>query len=147
MFKLLASYDCGASYQKEAEAETLNELAERAREFESQGLRWCIEDEHEEVVDISNFLKSLVAQLAKRKNNEVNVPLLQAIERTLYHYPDVTPAMVTMILNKDFAVAPPLPTEDEKARATELVKQLIQRYKTAFREAVLEVTGEEVDDW
>lgn len=78
---------------------------------------------------------------------EVTPELVQAVERTLYHSHDVTPIMVTMILGKEFVEAPPLPTEEEKKQATEIVEQLLSCHKTAWREAVLEVTGEDIEDW
>lgn len=67
---------------------------------------------------------------------KITPQLAQAVERALYHYPDVTPMMVFMILRKEFREAPPLPTEDEKKQATEIVEDLLRCYHAAFREAL-----------
>jgi len=70
----------------------------------------------------------------------------QAVERTLYHYPGVTPTMVTMVLGKRFTEAPPLPTENEKEQATEIVKKFLKNFETSMQEAVFEVTRDGFDE-
>lgn len=43
MYKLMVSYDCGASYTCEAKAETPEELYPIGDELDRDGLRWVIE--------------------------------------------------------------------------------------------------------
>jgi len=45
MYTLMVSYDCGISYHKEQQAETLDELKPRCAELDAQMLRWGIDDE------------------------------------------------------------------------------------------------------
>ncbi len=136
MYRLMVSADCGVNYYPEAEASSVEELLPKIEKLGR--LRWVIEDEKGEVVDIAELPKTVLAVLATKHT---------AVERALYHHHDVSPVMVTMILGKKFAEAPPLPTEDEKEQTTEIVEELLQRYKSVMREAVLEVTGEVIDEW
>lgn len=64
---------------------------------------------------------------------EVAPGLMQAVERTLYHYPGVTPTMAAMFLLREFPEAPPLPTEEEKKQAIKIVKKILQSFKTSMR--------------
>ena len=126
MYRLMVSMDCGVSYHPEAEADSVGELLSKTRKLE--GFRWVIENEKGEVVDIAKLLKTTLAVLATK-----NIEIMQAVERVLYHHDDVTPTMVAMILGKEFIEAPPLPTEDEKNQATEIVvEELLRCHKNTM---------------
>lgn len=47
MFELHVSYDCGLSYAKELEAETLDELRRRMDELDALFLRWYVAEDGE----------------------------------------------------------------------------------------------------
>ena len=43
MYALMVSHNCGMSYYKEAEAETLADLRPKMAELDRRMLRWCLE--------------------------------------------------------------------------------------------------------
>lgn len=66
MYHLEVSYNAGESYQKAQEAETVEELLPKAQEFNQQGLRWTIEDEQDEIVEISSIQKEIQKRFSGR---------------------------------------------------------------------------------
>lgn len=79
------------------------------------------------------------------KNADITPELIRAVERTLYHHQDVTPVMVKMIIGKEFVQAPPLPSEEEKKQAADIVNNLLKLYKRTFEQVVFEVIEEKID--
>ena len=51
MFILFSSYDCGSSYHKEQEAETIEELHPKMKELDDSMLRWYIEKDGEQYTE------------------------------------------------------------------------------------------------
>lgn len=66
MYHLEVSYNAGLSYSKVDEAETVEELLPQAKEFDDQGLRWTIEDEDDEIVEISSIQKEIHERFSGR---------------------------------------------------------------------------------
>ena len=60
-----------------------------------------------------------------------------------YHHPRSSPEIVRMITGKAFEVSPPQPTAEEKRMAHEIVEHLIALHYKTFREACIEVLGED----
>lgn len=82
------------------------------------------------------------------KKDKFSPEMHGAVLRTLYHHPRSTPVIVSMITGLRFETPPPLPTESEKQMAHETVERLIALYYEIFREACIEVTGEDpAIDW
>ena len=78
----------------------------------------------------------------------VNIPaeMQEAVWKTLYHHPRSSPAIVRMLTGRAFEVPPPKPTEGEEKKGHETVEALIAMYYRALRGAVLEVTGEDIEE-
>ena len=77
-FLLHVSYNCGINYVIAQEADSIDELYEKAQDFEEQGLRWVIEDEagkplvacgiHERILD---FMEKINTPNENAKEEEV----------------------------------------------------------------------------
>jgi hypothetical protein len=76
-------------------------------------------------------------------NEKISPELRTAVLRTLYHHPRSSPAIVQLLTREVFETPPPKPTEDEKRMAHDTVEELIGIHYNAFREACLEVIGED----
>ncbi len=67
MFTLFVSNNCGGSYDKDREAETLEELRPRMDELDKSMLRWCLEKDGEEfweeLCDIHKNILTLMGQI------------------------------------------------------------------------------------
>jgi len=63
MYRLMVSFNAGLSYSEEATEESAEELLPQAVEYDSQGLRWTIEDEDGEIIEISSIQKSILSQM------------------------------------------------------------------------------------
>lgn len=77
---------------------------------------------------------------------EITAEMREAVLKTLYHHPQSTPAIVKMLTGREFETPPPKPTEDEKKMAHETVEKLIALHHKVLRDAVLEITSEDIDD-
>ena len=64
MKTLYVSYDCGVNYHKQIESESSIELQTFALE-NFAGLRWYIENEEMEIVEISPIHKNIIATLQR----------------------------------------------------------------------------------
>ncbi len=74
--------------------------------------------------------------------------LKDAIIRALYHHPKTTPIIVRILTGRAFDTPPPLPTDEEKKQTETIVEELVAYYFKAFRNACIEVTGEDPEkDW
>ena len=77
---------------------------------------------------------------------EMTPELREAIIKTLYHHPKVTPMIMHLIMRTEFKTPPPPPTNEERARAETVVEEIVAHYYKAFREACIEVTGEDPEN-
>ena len=77
---------------------------------------------------------------------EMTPKLKEAIIKTLYHHPKVTPMIMHLIMREEFKTPPPLPTDEERAQAEAIVEKIVANYYKAFREACIEVTGEDPEN-
>ena len=71
MFELFVSTDCGTSYFKEHEAETLDELRPKMAELDKDMLRWYLtkdgEDYWEEACSIHKSIVQSMKQISKKR--------------------------------------------------------------------------------
>lgn len=82
------------------------------------------------------------------KVTEITPEMKQAVLRSLYHHPRSSPIITEMLTGERFDSPPPQPTEAEKEMAREIVEDLVALHYRAFREACIEVTGEDPEtDW
>lgn len=63
MYRLMVSDDCGATYLVIQEASSVEALRTNAEKCAKEGLRWCIEDDTEEIQDISSAQKKLIVSI------------------------------------------------------------------------------------
>ncbi|MDP3731099.1 MAG: hypothetical protein Q8R34_01220 [bacterium] len=77
---------------------------------------------------------------------EITLEMREAAMKTLYHHPRSSPFIVQMITGRVFEAPPPKPTEKEKQIANETVEALLKYYYENLRQAVLEVTGEDIEE-
>ena len=78
----------------------------------------------------------------------ISPAMREAVMKTLYHHPRSTPAIVQMLTGVAFKVPPLRPTVEEEQIAHETVEQLIALHYATFRQACIEVLGEDPEtDW
>ena len=60
IYKLMVSYDCGMNYHKEMVSENIDDFKERCDECDKDWLRWCIESESGELLDVGAIHKKIL---------------------------------------------------------------------------------------
>ncbi len=88
-------------------------------------------------------------------NREVEMPeeqvtpeMEEAVHRTLYHHPRSSPAIVQLLTGKTYDVPPLPPTKEQEKIAHGVVEELISIHYSTFRQACIEVTGEDpAENW
>jgi len=68
MFALFVSHDCGISYHKECEAETLDELRSRMKELDDSMLRWYLEKDGKGYWEEASALHKGILHFMERAN-------------------------------------------------------------------------------
>lgn len=68
MFALYVSYNCGGSYFKEAEAETLDELRPRMSELDKDMLRWYLTKDGKDFFEEACEIHKGILQFMERVN-------------------------------------------------------------------------------
>ncbi len=79
-------------------------------------------------------------------SDKISPEMREAVMRTLYHHPRSSATIVQMLTGEVFAEPPPKPTEEERQMAHEIVEQLIALHYDVLRQAVIEVTGEDLNN-
>ena len=80
--------------------------------------------------------------------DKITPEMREAVMRTLYHHPRSSPIIVEMLTGEVFEAPPPQPTDEQKQMACETVEELIALHYKSFREACIEVLGEDPEtDW
>ena len=77
--------------------------------------------------------------------SEIIAEVRQAVMRTLYHHPRVTPIIVEMLTGETFETPPPLPTDKERALAVEKVEKMVNRYYDSLGDAYSAILGENLE--
>lgn len=66
MFALFVSYNCGISYGKEAEAETIEELRPKMKKLDEMMFRWYLEKDGEDYFeDVCSIHKGIIETLTR----------------------------------------------------------------------------------
>lgn len=105
----------------------------------------CPKCGHEEVESVSYKLEGEPLLRACVCENCV---MVEAVLKTLYHHKRSSPAIVRMLTGRVFKEPPPGPTEEAEKMAHEIVERLIATHYDVFRQAVIDVTGEDpAIDW
>ena len=60
IYKLRVSRDCGCTYFTEDSGQDLGWLVEQGKGFDGEGLRWVVEDEAENIIEVSAIHKSII---------------------------------------------------------------------------------------
>ena len=80
--------------------------------------------------------------------DKISPEMREAVLKTLYHHPQSGPVIVQMLTGEVFETPPPQPSEEEKKMAYETVESLIAIHYDSFRQACIEVLGEDPEtDW
>lgn len=80
-------------------------------------------------------------------DTQMTPELEEAVWSTLYHHRRSTPAIVEMLTGKVFETPPPVPTDEQRLMAHDTVEELITVHYRCLNDAMIEVTGEGLDDY
>jgi len=69
-YTLFVSYNCGVNYHAEAESDNPEELIQQTQKLDEDMLRWSIEDEEGNFVDISKIHKNIICSMEKIRQTE-----------------------------------------------------------------------------
>ena len=71
---------------------------------------------------------------------------VDAVWCSLYHHPRGGPVVIEMLTGQTFQTPPPVPTEEQKRMASDVVEDMLGVHYKLLDEAMVEVTGEGLDD-
>ncbi len=70
----------------------------------------------------------------------------EAIISTIYHHPMGGRTILELLAGRAFKTPPPVPTDEQRQMAHDIVEELLRLHYRSLNEAMKEVIGEELED-